>query len=313
MPGISRFSFDQTVFLGYDPIDLDLLHFYRETKNEPKDGFITGFFGVRTRVTSLPQSIRPLSGKVLGIPWPNDYLAEAAEWIAMIKSVHEAETTFNMMELGAGWGPWLIEGAFSARKKGIENIYLVGVEADNSHFRTMEQHFRDNEFNPEDHTLLHGAAGTEDSVANWPVAEDSAEAWGHRPVRSSAADKEQDMHHLQDTIGKHPMQEIEVFDVKKLLRRKDTWNLLHIDIQGWETDIVADAISEIGERVQRLVIGTHSRRIEAELLEIMHREKWMLEAEKPCLFNYYNHHSNFESMTYVDGFQCWINPRFSEK
>ena len=312
MPSLNHFAFDQSVYLGYDPSDLDLLQFYREKTPQGKDGFITGFFGVRTRVTSLPQSTHELSGKVLGLPWPNDYLAEAAEWIAMIKAVHEAEDKFTMMELGSGWGPWLIEGAFSARKKGISDIHLLGVEADAAHFKTMEQHFRDNGFDPAQHTLLHGAAGTEDGTALWAIPDDPSEVWGHRPVRKETGADEinaQDDAYRHDTVGERPMQEVQVFDVKKLLRQKPLWNLVHIDIQGWEANVVADAISELDTRVHRLVIGTHSRAIEGRLFEIMHAQGWELEAEKPCQFHYYGQHAELDSMTYVDGVQCWRNPR----
>lgn len=310
MPDTAQFAFSQSVYLGYDPADLEMLQAYRDKSRQAKPGYITDFFGVRTRVTTLPQSTHKLAGKVLGLPWPNDYLAESSEWIALIKSVDEARSQFNMMELGAGWGPWIIGGGYVARAKGIKDINLLGVEADKGHFSTMLDHFHDNGFDPADHMLLEGAVGTENGTAQWAVPEDPSEVWGHRPVRDGK-DGDADRRYRNSTIGVLPMEQVTMFDIKELLGKRDFWNLVHIDIQGWEAEVMVDALADFEARAHRVMIGTHSRKIEAQLLDLLHAANWELEAEKPCQFTYYGHHPDYESMTVIDGFQCWRNPRLT--
>ena len=64
----------------------------------------------------------------------------------MLESVLEADDGFTMVELGAGWGRWLVD-AWSVLKqigKTDKRLLLVGVEAEPTHFEWMKQHFADN-------------------------------------------------------------------------------------------------------------------------------------------------------------------------
>src|SRR5690242_19455560 len=90
------------------------------------------------------------------------------------------------MELGAGFGPWIIAGALAAKQRGIENIRLYAVEGDPQHFQFLRQHFLDNGFEPGEHTLLQAAVGVNRGTTEWPIVEDSSasESWGCRPLQT---------------------------------------------------------------------------------------------------------------------------------
>ena len=102
--------------------DADLALFERFAPAPPPSGasgFITNFLGVRTR-TSFVQGTEGLSGKVLGLPVPDDgWHSEAVEWIGLLKSVAAARGRLTMMELGAGWGAWSVAAAAAARVTGV--------------------------------------------------------------------------------------------------------------------------------------------------------------------------------------------------
>ena len=66
------------------------------------------------------------------------------------------------------------------------------------------------------------------------------------------------------------------------------------------------------QRVQRLVVSLHSRRLEGELLGLFHSRSWVLENEKPSRFNYYATAPTIENMTVLDGVQVWLNPHLSQ-
>jgi hypothetical protein len=89
-----------------------------------------------------------------GPPIPQDFHAEAAEWIGLLKTVITATDRYVAMEWGAGWAPWLIAGGLAARSRGIRDIKLYGVEADPAHFESMTQHFNDNDFPPQAHPIV---------------------------------------------------------------------------------------------------------------------------------------------------------------
>jgi hypothetical protein len=70
---------------------------------------------------------------------------EIFEWIALAESVRAAREKFTMVELGAGYGRWLVAGAMLARRlrPGLP-VKLIGVEAEQVHFAWMRRHFIDN-------------------------------------------------------------------------------------------------------------------------------------------------------------------------
>ena len=102
-------------YSGYAPADLAVLEEFRLRALRPEPGFIVDFIGVRTRATSLWREVQELAGTIVPPPVPSDFHAEAVERIGLLKAVKDARDQFVMMELGAGWGPWLVAGATAAR------------------------------------------------------------------------------------------------------------------------------------------------------------------------------------------------------
>src|SRR5438309_1412013 len=82
----------------------------------------------------------------------------------------------------AGWGPWLIAGATAARRRGIRDIRLHGVEADPTRYGFMQTHFSDNGFDPAAHRLDNAAIGVKAGLARWPKLADPTADWGARPL-----------------------------------------------------------------------------------------------------------------------------------
>src|SRR5258708_36888539 len=95
-------------------------------------------------------------------------MPEPAEWIGTLRSVLEAQQRFTVVELGAGWAPWLVAGHNAARRKGIAEIHLMGVEGSPDHIDFMHQNFHDNGINPAAHRLIYGVVGTTDAGARFP-------------------------------------------------------------------------------------------------------------------------------------------------
>lgn len=60
--------------------------------------------------------------------------------------------------------------------------------------------------------------------------------------------------------------ELPQIPLRELATRLDRIDLLHIDIQGGELDLVAQSLETISRSVAYMLIGTHSRTIEGELI-----------------------------------------------
>jgi FkbM family methyltransferase len=294
------------IFRGYEDGDLKIFKVFAKEGLHPEDEFVIDFLGGRTRPSILYDAVRPLAGHVLGVPVPGDFHAEAVEWIGVMKTAMTATDRYVAMEWGAGWAPWLIAGAKAAQHLGITDIRLYGVEADPSHFEVMRQHFLDNGFVPEDQVLLQAAVGTEDGSAQWPDEPDARNQWGARPIREGSAE---DVDYLCQRVDRFI--EVKVLAARQLVLREPTWDMVHIDIQGWEGEVCRSCIEALSERVKWVVIGVHSRIQDAELLQIFHGAGWILEHEKPTRFRYLPSQVNFEAMVTADGTQVWRNPRLA--
>ena len=183
------------------------------------------------------------SGAVFGYPtdW-GDPLFGPQEWASSLRAVLEARDRFVCIELGAGWGPWLVATAAAARQRGIADIRLAGVEASNEHFQFMARHFRDNGLDPDAHSLFRGVIGTTDGLARFPKLLDSTADWGAQAVYSqpSAGDGEP---RFRDYRGLEfeTVDEVPCLSLDTLLRRYDRIDLLHCDIQGAEGEVLPPA------------------------------------------------------------------------
>lgn len=295
------------VYAGYAAEDLAIFEEFRDPAARAQPGFVVDFLGGRIRVSSLWPSARTHDGQLLALPVPADYHAEAIEWIGLLKSVKTAVAQYVAMELGAGFGPWSIAGGLAARRRGIANIRLCAVEADPQHFRSLRQNFLDNGFDPASHTMIEAAVGVAAGEARWPALADSSGDWGSRPIIGDG-DRDQPVQDhrgvtFADTIA------VKIVPVLDLIRREPSWDLVHIDVQGTEADLVRSALDELNQRVHWLVIGTHSRKIDGDLIELLGGAGWLLEHEKPAKFVFQPGAATLEAMTILDGTQVWRNPR----
>src|SRR5262245_40280926 len=84
-------------------------------------GFLVDFLGVRTRVEFVLGMLRgyelPEPGQRPSIAHPG-FDEEYFEWVDIFEGVEEADSTFVMVELGAGYDRWLARGAAVARRRG---------------------------------------------------------------------------------------------------------------------------------------------------------------------------------------------------
>lgn len=289
-------------FPGYSDADTAIFAEFANPHAKAEPGFLVDFLGSRIRTSSLWKEARALDGKLLETPVPADFHAEAVEWIGLLKAVRSARRRYVAMELGAGFGPWVVAGGLAARNRGIADIRLCAVEGDSHHFVLLQQHFLDNGFKPAQHALFEAAVGVSAGIAEWPVLEDAAasEAWGCRPIRNTG-----------DYMGRQfqKTKQVKVIPMFDLILRESRWDLIHLDVQGEEVDVCRSCIEQLNARAHWLIAATHSRKLDGDFLELMCRAGWLLEHEKPAKFTFAPNPKTLEAMTTLDGTQIWRNPR----
>ena len=243
---------------------------------------------------TVPACQEPETGAGLGLN-----RRPPAEWIGTLRSVLEARERGSLVvvELGAGWGPWLVSAAKAAERIGIRDVHLVGVEGAQSHVDFMLQHFRDNGLDPNAHLLIHGAVGARDGTARFPKLATPSDEWG------AVAD------FGQGVAAGAAFDEIRCVALTTLLAQLPPVDLIHCDVQGAEYEVLTAARAVLEARVRRVVVGTHSRRIEADLLAFFAALGWRLEDEGACRLVQPGGRGALRLVR--DGYQVWANPQLS--
>jgi FkbM family methyltransferase len=296
------------IYRGYTDKDLELLRRYAALadRGAGTPGFIVDFLGTRTR-TSYIRGIEGLGGTVRGLPVPDDgWHADAVEWVGLLKSVDQARGGFAAMELGAGWGPWVVSGARAAQLRGIGNVQLCAVEADPGHYSYLVDHFRNNGIDPTQHALIAAAVGVTGGTARWPKILDASTDWGSRPQRADESGN-------TDHVGRSFKEWLDVRIVAfgELLEKQPVWDLVHIDVQGWEVELCDTEGERLDARVKWLVVGTHDSKLHGDLMDQMFHRGWCLENEKPPRSIWRQGAPSLLAMTTHDGTQVWRNPAFA--
>jgi FkbM family methyltransferase len=290
------------LYFGFTEADVDIISSIGNPSAQAEPGFLVDPYGIRTRATSLWPEARALEGLKIGHPFPANFHWEAIEWIALHKAVRDATGTLRILELGAGWGPCVVSGGVLGRLRGITDIHLTAVEADPHHARYLRQHMADNGFAPKSYTLFEAAVGPEAGAAQWPDLDDTSSHYGFRPI-------EADGEYMARTFEK--TRQVDILAATDVLRTQDRWDFVHMDIQGGETEVCRAAFDDLNARVKRVLIGTHSRKIEGDLMEMFAAAGWILEHEKPTRFTFWQNPSTLEAMTTADGVQVWRNPNLN--
>ncbi len=262
----------------------------------PVSGSWRDFLGAQTRCSFLPDICLPWAGTVLSAPGRGiSGVHDETEWLGTLQSVLEAHGRFVVVELGAGWAPWLVSGAKAAKRVGLHDLLLIGVEGSVGHIAFMRQHMLDNGIDPARHRVVHGVVGTNDGLARFPRLAQPKDNYGAEADYSCVSDGAE-------------MEEVPSISLPTLLADVPRVDILHCDIQGMEGEVFRAAQTTLDERVARVVVGTHSRSLEGELQAQFSARGWLLEADAACQ---YIQVPGGELVLSLDGTQVWRNPRLA--
>jgi FkbM family methyltransferase len=247
--------------------------------------------GVRTRC-AFQTVFDGCGGKVFKQPHDSPL-----EWQALLQALAAAGDRFCMIELGAGYGPWLARAGVAWRRRyPSRELVLVGVEAEPEHFSYLSQHLADNDIPAESVRLVHAAVSEEDGHAEFEVAHLPAVDWGTRLLGGTAP---AGLPRLADA----PRIAVPTISLKTLAAPLGPIDLLHVDIQGSEVPVLRAAGSLLRDQVRRLLIGTHGRDIEGQAIDLMVPLGFHLRNEQACHYRL----DGSRPILVADGTQMWIN------
>ena len=290
-----------------------------------EEGFLRNFLGVRTRrefhrltekcAAALEQSsyLTPL------LPTPEGDGEGYFEWITLLESVLQARGRYVLVELGAGHGRVLMDGAAALRRVGGPTCHLVGVEAEPTHFQWMLQHFRDNGLDPGAHSLIEAAVSDADG-STWFETGHAAEWYGQRILPASSTSrgwfgrthaKRPRYSWMNSATGEEHVYEpqprrVRTVCLDTILRALPHVDLLHLDVQGEEARVLCACGPQLGEKVRTVYIETHSTEIEDSLRRLFGGLGWtpFYDFRQQSL-----NLTDYGKVYFVGGIQVWKNSR----
>lgn len=282
-----------------------------------RDGVDTDYLGVRTQGVMLPPHwISPPLGELPGAP-PFD--EEYFEWIDVLEAVQAARGSFAMIEVGAGYARWCARACVAARRRGLA-VRLGVVEAEPQHLAWAREHLASVGASGNDIEWLEAAVGAEPGetvfLVEMPEGRpgNTPREWYGQAVTWSAMRDAKDAG--RSYCGKPLLEmpegwlgvKVPVRTLSPMLERFDVIDLVDFDVQGAESDVIAESIKTLSARARRLHIGTHSRKIDADLPRILAPAGWRCLQSYPCLrWN----RTPYGWIAFNDGVQTWVNSRLA--
>ena len=251
--------------------------------------YMIDFLGIRTSNKFIAGMSFPQSGIISpSLPIADE---ELFEWIDLLTAIDRARAhMFVMMELGAGYGRWLVRAYQVLRlKKEYYTVFLTAVEPEPQHFKWISQHFTDNQINPKHHTLIQAAISDSNGVRKL-LTNDKPEEW------------------YGQALSSHGNLEVPTVTISDLLKSggDEIVDLLDMDIQGEELKALSHSAREVDRYVKLIHIGTHSSGIEEGLRKLFIQMGWR------CRFDYrcgMTEETGYGAVNFQDGVQSWENPK----
>ena len=285
-------------------------------------GWTVNWLGVRTRLE--------MQGGVTGFDAPThvrltppEPSEDLLEWVDVLDSVVESTGPFTMVELGAGWGRWLVNAAAAARHLDPERaVTLVGLEAEPTHFRWLGRHLVDNGLDPREHVLVQAAVAATDGrvrfqrgdAAGWygqAIERDDPAARLSGPVsrlirwsRNTAANR------LAVGRDSRRVRRTRAVSLTTLLEPFERVDLVDADVQGVEADVFEPAAAVLAAKVRRVHVGTHDRDNEQRLRALFDVLGWACRFDYPCGGRC---ETEWGVVEFEDGVQSWINPALAPR
>lgn len=269
---------------------IKILHKIKCYEGRQEEGFVYNYLGAKTRRNYFVQlsNNKYTATAIIKTTYP-PFDEEYFEHLDLLESVHYAQNEFIMMELGAGWGKWIVNAYYALKQLNPIPYYLIGVEAEPTHFQYMRQHLKDNNVDFKKVKLFEGAVNDQDAIVGFKMG--NPDSWYGQ--------------YIADVETK-----VKAYSLNTLLKLKNYFDLIDLDIESFEYKVLAPAVDELNKKVRKIHIGTHNKKVEEQLRILFKENNWINVWDYPCIDNC---QTIFGKINFQNGVQTWLNPKFYKK
>jgi len=197
------------------------------------------------------------------VPRPSAVYAELAFVLRAVTSPSRLPGARTVLELGAGFGPWLLTLESASRRVAGPTYRLVGVEAHPERVRWMREHFEHNAIDPGRCEAILAGIGATSGRAWFMPATGIGSAYGESIAVGPT--------------GRAGEVEVPVMALADLIERQRPIELIHADVQGTEIALFDEPVFDrLNEDVARIGVATHSRAIGRQLRRRFEAAGWVV-------------------------------------
>lgn len=152
---------------------MDLFDGIEPWKGEVKKGRRRNFIGALhpvepwDREKTFPDETEYQETELPRVNWGESFF----EWVSTLMAVRRARHRFTVVSLGAHFGGPLVDAALALQALNPMPFFLVGVEADPHMCAMLDEHFRENGIDPDDHWIINCAVNDTNRPVVFPVSE----------------------------------------------------------------------------------------------------------------------------------------------
>lgn len=153
---------------------------FKSSKLKPEKGYITNYMGAKFPIKIYPHILNEKSNSIDNIPIPSNWHTDIIEISSVLEVVKNSKDHFKMIEVGSGWGCWMVISGLAAKKLN-KKVSLIGVEASNFYLKLSEEILNKNNFQEHEYKLFNNIIG---NTVGWSIFPkfDQSENWGAEAI-----------------------------------------------------------------------------------------------------------------------------------
>jgi len=253
---------------------------------------------------------------------------EYFEWIDLLLAIDRYRSSsslrpFVFVELGAGFGRWIVNAVCALRQLNPGAHYLaIAVEAEPAHCQWLQRHFADNAIPERRYRLFKAPIAGEEGMVPFHCGGNPATWYGQSVLTDQYMTKLRwnwlRQIHANAFINvpllgrllpeRRSVTELRAISLERALEGTDLVDIIDMDIQGMEADVIEASVKLLNAKVVRMHVETHSADVEKRIRARLGREGWIKEADFAFRTT---SETPYGKVWFGGGVQSWVNPRYS--
>lgn len=205
------------------------------------------------------------------------------EWISLLEAIADAKDQFVMIDLGAGYGRWALNGLLAVKclkpSKDLKSM-VFAVEADRTRFDWMAEAFRINNIPAEDYELIKAGISDRNETAVMVTGPHEFGASVLQLDKSVSEYIEKNNVEVINAAEGGQLQTVKTIPLIDIVGRAASLHrvidFVDMDIQGAEVPAVPSAIALMNNCVKRMHISTHNPLQEEILYNTLISNGWAI-------------------------------------